>query len=78
MKSADLVKPVLQNVGKNTVFCLQKAYVWRCLKVATFQGRKTHKLKNLHSLHKVLSGYICCFPVWLTFLVGNGTSESDD
>lgn len=50
-----LVKLVIQNVGKNTVFCLQKAYVWRCLKVATFQGRKTNKLKNLHRFTKSTS-----------------------
>lgn len=31
---------------KNTAFCLQKAYVWRCLKVVTFKGRKKKQTKK--------------------------------
>lgn len=78
MRNVELVKPVVQMLGKKPLFCLQKAYVWRCLKVATFKERKRNKLKNLHSLHKALPGYICCFLVWLAFFVGNDTSESAD
>lgn len=40
MKSADLVKPVVQNVGKNTVFCLQKA----CLEM--FESGNLSREKN--------------------------------
>lgn len=63
---------------KNTVIiCLQKTYVWGCLKVKPFKGAKKPKQSST-DLPKVLPSYISTLLVWLAFLVGDDTGESGD
>lgn len=75
MRSVELVKPTVQNSGKKYCILFTESLCLEMLESGNVSGKQTRKL---HSLHKVLAGYICCFLVWLASLVGNDTSESGD